>query len=142
MADRDLIEALEEASFDGRIDEVQRLIGLGADPNALGRNWNALHAAIENMHSHIVRYLIEKGADVETTCHNFRPLHHAIDIESDAATQAGDPGPPDPILTEILLRSGAEPNSLAPDGRTPLALARSYNHVRAVELLVTWGARE
>src|SRR5688500_18083343 len=101
-------EKLEQASFDGHLDRVQFLIGKGADINGAGRNWNPLHAAIENRHIDVINHLLNSGADTEYICFGMRTLHHAIDLEIDAATQANDPEFPEPIITKILLNAGAD----------------------------------
>ena len=130
-------EVLTEACFNGHLDVVTFLIQSGADINALGRNWNPLHAAIENMEVAIVRYLLEAGADTEYICEGMRPLHHAIDIEIDAATQANAPELPEPLITQILLERGANRNGRDATGRTPLQMARSRGHTKAEHLLQT-----
>ena len=133
-------EALAQASFEGNLDLVASLLRSGADVNAPGRNWNPLHAAIENMEAEVVRYLLESGADPEFECCGIRALHHAIDIEIDSATQANDGEPPEPALTRILLDAGADINGVDEGGVTPLQMARSRGHSKAASLLESRGA--
>jgi len=42
----------------------------------------------------------------------------------------------------LLLDAGADPNSRAQDGRTPLGMARKAGHEGAAKLLQVRGARE
>jgi ankyrin repeat protein len=87
-----------------------------------------------------VRYLLQAGADREFTCYGFRPIHHAIDIEIDTASQANSPEDPEPILTELLLSAGADMNAENDRGQTPLRMAMQRGHRRAAELLRSRGA--
>lgn len=128
-------EMLAQAAFDGDLDLVTSLLQAGVDIDAPGRNCNPLHAAIENMEVEVVRYLLESGADTEFECYGMKALHHAIEIEIDAATQANKPDPAEPVLTQMLLEAGADINGLDSRGSTPLQMARSRSHSKAVELL-------
>ena len=49
-----------------------------------------------------------------------RPLHHAIDLGIDAATQANDSEDPEQMITKILLDAGATINGKDISGKTPL----------------------
>jgi uncharacterized protein len=130
------IEALVQACFDGDTAHIHALVRAGIDINASGRNWNPLHAAIENYQLTVVRYLLAMGADIEVMCCGMRPLHHAIDLEIDSATQANAQEPPEPLLTELLLNAGANPYALDEYGQTPLQQARARGHIKAEHLLV------
>jgi ankyrin repeat protein len=136
----DAAEALARACYDGDLDLVRELVEAGADVDAMGRNWNPLHAAIENLREDVARYLLAAGADPEFECCGFRPIHHAIDVEIDVATQANAPDAPDPTFTEMLLAAGADMDAPDDRGRTPLRMATERGHVRAVKLLRDRGA--
>lgn len=133
-------EDLVQASFDGYLDRVQFLIEKGADINEIGRNWNPLHAAIENRHIDVINHLLNSGADTEYICSGMRALHHAIDLEIDAATQANDPEFPEPVITKILLNAGAKIDGKDISGKTPLQMAIERGHKRAEKLLRSRGA--
>jgi hypothetical protein len=88
--------------------------------------------AIEQQWIEIVRRLIAAGADINR---NFAegwgtPLVHAIDIESDAASQQfQEPGHESTELTELLLGAGAIVTEEA------FEIARRYGNRRALALL-------
>lgn len=133
-------EDLAQASFDGNLDLVQSLIKAGVEINQMGRNWNPLHAAIENWQIDIINYLLTAGANTEYICRGMRPLHHAIDLEIDDATQVNQSEYPEPIITKILLDAGADINGKDSSGRTPLRMAIEREHRKAEKLLQSKGA--
>lgn len=133
-------ELLEQASFDGDLSMVKSLLQEGADINALGRNWNPLHAAIENMNVEIIKHLLDSGAYTEFVCLGATTLHHAIDIEIDAAIQMNAVELPEPVITQMLLDAGAKINGLDVGGQTPLQMAQSRGHKKAAGLLKSLGA--
>ena len=133
-------EELVQASFDGNLNHVRALLEEGVDINGMGRIWNPLHAAIENQHVNVINHLLAAGADVEYLCGGIRPLHHAIDLEIDAATQATILKEPEPVLTKILLDAGANVNGTDDSGMTPLQMAVDRGHKQAQRLLRSKGA--
>jgi uncharacterized protein len=137
-SDKDYTERLVQAAFEGKMEEVRDLVHLGADIDAVGRNWNPLHAAIENMNVEIVRYLLGEGADPNFMYGGMRPLHHAIDVEADSASQA-NALPPKPMITAALLDGGADPDALDERGRSPLKMAIDRGHDSAARLLRSHG---
>ncbi|MBC7881546.1 MAG: ankyrin repeat domain-containing protein [Anaerolineae bacterium] len=134
------VESLVKACFDGDLALVIALLNSGVPIDAMGEHHNPLHAAIENMQEEVVSYLLELGADPNSSCGEavFSALHHAIDIEIDAATQANDPIPPEATITKLLLEAGADINMKDYRGETPLQMARHRGHQKAVLLLQTW----
>jgi ankyrin repeat protein len=133
-------EELVQACFSGRLDLVQSLVEEGVDINAMGRIWNPLHAAIENEQVGVINYLLASGADVEYACGGMRPLHHAIDLEIDAATQTDEQEGAEAIMTKLLIDAGADINERDNDGRTPLRMAIERGHKKAERLLRSRGA--
>ena len=71
ISNTDGLNALHQATFQGRLDIVEYLVTEGANVNirsgnkSLGRS--ALHFAVENGFTEIVEYLVEHGADVFQT---------------------------------------------------------------------------
>jgi ankyrin repeat protein len=130
MADQERFAA---AVWDGDLQTVEAMIAAGADVNAPNEEGQQppLHLAIEQQWSQIVLRLIEAGADVNLAVgEDWTPLVHAIDIESDVASQAGKP--PDEVsteLVELLLNFGAKPTERA------FILASAYRNEKALKLL-------
>ncbi len=126
------LASLSDAVRAGDLSGVDAAIRAGADVNATdGRRQPPLHLAIEQMEVEIARRLIAAGAEVNRDLgQGWTPLAHAVDIESDAACQAGlSPDEVSTALTELLLASGAIPTDRA------IELARGYGNHRALALL-------
>ena len=140
MSEKNKSRDLTQACFEGRLDLVRSLVESGIDVDEMGRNWNPLHASIEGMQMEVMRYLLASGADKEYICAGLRPLHHAIDIEIDSATQENESEYPEPTLTEILLDAGANINGEDGEGIMPLQMAKLRGHKKAEKLLQSRGA--
>ena len=77
---RDLGQQLYDASRDGRLDEVERLLARGAPVNWRDSSgWTALHRACWNNHPNVVKILTQQdGIDVNVQDSNKgTPLHFA-----------------------------------------------------------------
>ncbi|MDY3555943.1 ankyrin repeat domain-containing protein [Gemmata sp. JC717] len=123
---------MTEAIWHDDRDAVVALIRSGVDPNAMDEpHWPPLFQALEHQRAEIARRLIAAGADVNRDVgQGWTPLVHAIDIESDAASQTGVP--PEAVsteLVELLLAFGAEPTARA------FELAATYHNHEAWSLL-------
>jgi ankyrin repeat protein len=122
-----------EAVWAGDIAGVEAMIAAGIDVNAPSENGRQppLHLAIEQQRPEIVRRLIAAGAEVNGDLGRaWTPLAHAIDIESDAASQAGrSPDEVSTELVELLLAAGALPTERA------FELAESYGNHKVLSLL-------
>ena len=126
------LDALSDAVWSGDLRAVEMLIAGGVDINASsGDRQPPLHLAIEQQQVEIVRRLLAAGASINHDLGaGWTPLVHALDIESDAAWQAGRT--PDEVsaeLTELLLASGAIVTERA------LAVAAGYGNHKALEAL-------
>jgi ankyrin repeat protein len=113
------MQRFSQAVWQGNLPEVEAMIAAGADVNAADEPHDPpLHLAIEQQWTEVVRRLIQAGANVNRDLGNgWSPLVHAIDIESDAASQAGRL--PDEVSTELvalLLAAGARPTEEAAAG--------------------------
>jgi ankyrin repeat protein len=133
-------EQFVDAAFRGDLPHMTALLASGADLNADGKYWNALHAAVENMDEATVRFLLTAGADPNRKCNGATPLHHAIDIEIDSVNQRLQRAPraeelPDPVITRLLLEHGANPNVRDSDGETPFEFAQRRGHKHGADLL-------
>ncbi|PIG89718.1 hypothetical protein AARAC_005040 [Aspergillus arachidicola] len=82
-----------------------------------------LHTASEHGHEEIVRFLIERGADVRLPCrYAWTPLH--------SASSSGHVE-----IVKLLLDNGADATIVGYGGWTPLALASSNGDAHIVRLL-------
>jgi ankyrin repeat protein len=117
--------ALHEAIQRKNPDIVRLLLDRGADP-AIQDNcgYTALHHAVAKDYAGqvrnptIIRLLLDHGADRTVNVQNFSmhdtPLHKAAAFESN------------PIIIEMLLAAGANPNIQNGDSETPLHVNLSY----------------
>lgn len=125
-----------EASALGRTERVQELVD--ADPsqaNAWAEDgFQPLGLASFFGHADTARFLIERGAEVNSASRNamkVMPLHSAV--------AAQDPGVRYEIA-QLLLVAGADPNARQQDEYTPLRAADQHGDERLRELLVAHGA--
>lgn len=82
----------------------------------------------------MIPILISGGADANRPDVNgMTPLHLAIDIEADGASQSG--ARPSAEITRTLLAQGARTDVRDSLGRTPIDLAREYQHEDAIAVL-------
>jgi ankyrin repeat protein len=123
-------DELVQAAFEGDVAVVARLLEAGADIDADGRIWNALHTAIENDDVACVRLLIDHGADVEhPAAGDLTPLAHAVDVAIDGTHRhGGNPGDERTDVIALLLGAGADP---AP----ALKVAHGYRAAKLIDLL-------
>ncbi len=113
--------ALRNAAWDGKIDEVERLLEKGADPDVPDHNgWTALHAAAEHADARMLEMLLESGGNPNLQDANGRtPLILAALFPYDELRSQ--------LAIRILLRFGAKPDLSDNSGRTPL-FAVAINH--------------
>lgn len=123
---------LSDAVWAGDLTVVDSLIAAGADVNSAdGDRDPPLGLAIEQQWIEIVHRLIAARAAINRDRGDgWTPLAHAIDIESDAASQQyGQSGHESTELTELLLKAGAIPTKRA------FEVATAYGNERALVLL-------
>ena len=123
--------SLQEAAAMGNMDLVQSLVDGGTDVDSIDDAYfkTALHRAVESHQPEIVRFLLAKGASmnskggwrVET------PLH--------AACRQGSS-----IIAEMLITAGADIDVKNKQNHTPLEVALSSYRKAIAELLVARGA--
>ncbi|MFJ8260999.1 ankyrin repeat domain-containing protein [Rummeliibacillus sp. NPDC094406] len=121
-----------EASATGELSRVKELVEL--NPSLVlefaNDGFTALGLASYLGYKNIVEYLIENGADINSTAKNsmkVMPLHSAV------ATKKVD-------IAELLLKNGAQVNAKQDSGWTPLHEAAMNGQLEMLQLLIRYGA--
>ena len=132
----DEASALHISAASGDLNQVDRLLKDGADPNELDANHRTpLHEAVDSDSPETVNRLLEGGANpnLQDAYLGHTALHRAVHVHSSLTAQR-------------LLQAGANPNIRDVDGNTPLhaalkSPANDHNHLAAVNSLIAHGAR-
>ena len=90
-------------------------------------NHTALHLAVCHHSESMVKFLLDNGADTETSNEEWTPLTLSV--------HRGELG-----ISKLLLEHGAQPNRHCPDGRTPLSNAADKWNASILSLLLSYGA--
>ncbi len=152
-------KAVYDAVAEGDLGKVKRLVKGGALLDWAPENgFGALHRALEDGHTDIAAYLVEKGADVNTKGVNgITPLHIVADaslagrmIEKGAELEAWSDTVGTPLnaavlgglvdVAEVLIANGAEVDARDAQRSTPLHHASGRGDLGSVGLLVAKGA--
>lgn len=130
MIHSDNEQKLINAAYDGNLDEVKRLVGLGIDVNTRNEfdDRTPLHEAACNGHTDICEFLLAKGADIEAKdIGGLTPLHDAARWEHTNTLK-------------LLLFKSTDINTKDENGWTPLHYASWYKFTDMCELLIDAGA--
>ena len=124
------METLYDAAEAGDLDRVKLLVEQGTDRNQVGGYYRdtALSIAAENGHSMIVRYLVEKGADMQkVSSFDWTPLLNA--------SRCGHFE-----VVRYLLEQGADRDKADRYGYTSLHWAALHGDLEIAKLLMMYGA--
>ena len=123
-------QALMEAAFSGKLDDVRRLVSLGVPVEAVDEDKRtSLMLAAFNGHTAVVELLLESGAKVDPK-----------DVNGRTALMYASSGPFKETV-ELLLKKGADVNVQGKlEGFTALMTAAAEGQVEVVRLLLAHGA--
>lgn len=113
------------------IEYVNMLLDQGVDIESTYRGETALCLAVYSFSAKMVRLLLDRGANIHNYSRNgsqFTPLHVSAN------------GPYREDIGKLLIKRGANPNSLSNDGQTPLHFAVKNGVDELVELFLEQGA--
>ncbi|GAE33140.1 M48 family metallopeptidase [Halalkalibacter akibai] len=114
---------LMDASFEGNIDEVERLLNEGADPNEInGFGETALMVSAHN-DADIIQLLLDYGADPNhQDDYGWTPLMSTVSVENIEATA-------------LLIEAGADPSFMNEEGFSAMEIASDSGNNELMELL-------
>jgi ankyrin repeat protein len=131
-------ESLKDAAIDGNLKQVQQLIAMGADVNAVAAcNRTAMSLAIQMGKIPVINALLDAGAnpnlpdETDDGLDANSPLMEAA--STFFATNRGE-------MVRLLIKRGANLNQQDADGRTPLMHALGYSDMDVIETLIKAGA--
>ncbi|MCQ6561854.1 ankyrin repeat domain-containing protein [Paenibacillus mendelii] len=119
------------AAHFGNEDTVRLLLEYGANVDARSKDGNlnhmAIHAAIAGNYEHVVKTLLESGADANVRCEGkWRPGYTPLHVAGHFGREA---------IIPVLLQHGANKSDVSDNGDTPYAVAMQQDHPEAAALL-------
>jgi ankyrin repeat protein len=131
-------ESLKDAAMFGNLNEVQQLIAMGADVNAVTAcNRTAISLAIQMGKIPVISALLDAGANPNLSDETDDGLDANSPLMEAAstffATNRGE-------MVRLLIKRGANLNQQDADGRTPLMHALRYSDMDVIEILIKAGA--
>jgi hypothetical protein len=119
-------DTVQHALRKGDLEIVQALLGATSFSQTYGA---CLYTASFHKHLHIVQWLLEKGAGIETAFE-----HHGNGLY--AASESGQLA-----IVQLLLGHGADVNNFCGEHGTALCAASAYGHASIVKTLLDSGAK-
>lgn len=120
---RELINLIKEDRRPMKASHINKLLAEGADINGVDGEFPLFYGVV-NQNYNVVKYLIERGANVSQSNNNgVTPLNIACAWS-------------DTRIGKLLIKNGANIMAKASDGSTPLILATSRNNVDLVKMLL------
>jgi ankyrin repeat protein len=119
-------QELLDVAGQNNLSEVERLLSVGADVNAMENNGNTpLLAAVANGNVHVVQVLMEHGADIDVKFNGWTTVHLAV-LQGHLA-----------VVIELRKHGADMEEKETADGFTPLHFAVIKGHLAVVnELLI------
>ncbi|HEY4258516.1 MAG TPA: ankyrin repeat domain-containing protein [Schlesneria sp.] len=128
----ELLVAFFNAIFNRPVSVVQVFIDYGVSPNETmtSHKHSALFQAVTACRIDMIRYFIDLGADVNARDDaGMSVLHWATDVVCDSKVQAGEE---DYEVIKVLLKCGANADTVDIHGSSPLLFASSVYRVQPV----------
>lgn len=117
----------------GKIKSVKYLIKHGANPKSFfmvaDSHISPIRMAVSSKNIHVVRLLIDSGADINVTIGHHCGTSIIIAIEDNNLE-----------IVELLLNKGANPNIWVHNGNSALMVAIEKRHIKIAKLLIARGA--
>ncbi|MGW3447333.1 ankyrin repeat domain-containing protein [Streptomyces sp. NPDC001076] len=133
VRDRQGRTPLHAAALRGDLTEVERLIGVGADPSAADSNgFTPLHLAAQEGHAGAAEALLNAGAEVDR---RNRFGNTALFVAVFNSRGRGD-------VISLLRERGADPMAENASGQTPLGLARLIANFDVAQYFADLGRSE
>ncbi len=120
---------LMNLAMSGQLELCRQVLEAGANINATQNSATALTCAVDGGNIEIVKFLIERGAEV-------RPVPSAKTSALGIAAWKGSAE-----MVDLLINQGADPNGPGIYSATPLANAVSSGNAHAIRVLIQAGAK-
>ncbi len=126
----DQYQKLWEASRQGDVEAVERSLKFIDDIDTRNdKGWNAIILAAYHMKEDVVRFLVERGADINST------NHKGTSVLMYAKSATVNDGCRDMSMLVAVLSMGADLNHIDSEGKTVLDYAEENGEVEIVDFI-------